>query len=141
MESKFRPPWLLYSFGWLSMGWKCGSAEEDRFKFEKWYLSLTTQDKDGFKSKFQESKWWPGYYFYIENIMKKDRGGIVLSEFMKDFKDNQKKYAEKLYAKAIELENSSDYKSASDLYIEIGRNFGPYNDSSERYELIRTNHQ
>lgn len=137
MGIEFKPPWLLYSFGWLSMGWKCGSGETDRIKFEDWYADLSDVERSKFKNKYPESPWWPNYYYFIENIRKENRGGINPGIFLKEIKEQQKKYAELVYLKALELEAIKDYEAASDLYVEIGTNSGPFKDSSERYELIR----
>ena len=142
METDFKPPWFLYPFAWLSMGWKQGSAERDRYKFEGWYLDLSDNERTKFKTAFPESPWWPGYYFYIENIMKKDLGGIKPLEYIKEVKANIGSHFERSYEAATELEKegklSEAYKIYRDLYDDshmMGEKFDEIKRFIENYEI------
>jgi|GEM_PF-6012432 len=142
METDFKPPWFLYPFAWLSMGWKQGSAERDRYKFEYWYLDLPDNERIKFKTEFPESPWWPGYYFYIENIMKKDLGGIKPLEYIKEVKTNIASYFESSYEAAIEFENKGELAEAYGIYRDLydnshmmGEKFDEIKRFIENYEI------
>jgi len=141
METDFKPPWLLYPFAWLSMGWKQGSAERDRYKFESWYLDLSDNERNIFKIEFPESPWWPGYYFYIENIMKKDLGGIKPLEYIKEVKANIISYFESRYEAASKLEKKGDLANAYKIYRDLYDNSHIGNDKSDKIRKFIDNYK
>ncbi len=122
METEFKPPWLLYPIAWLSMGWNQGSAQKDNFEFQRWYLDLTEDDQGSFKAEYPESPWWPGYYFYIENIGKKNLGGINPIEYIKDVNRKLRAYANTQYQTAVDLEARGDLKGAHSIYADLRDN-------------------
>ena len=141
MEADFKPPWLLYPFAWLSMGWKQGSAEKDRYNFETWYLELPESEKTNFKSKFPESPWWPGYYFYIENITKKGFGGIKPLEYIAEVKANILSYFESRYEIAFDLEKKGSLDEAYKIYRDLYDNSHMGGEKMDRVKCFIDNYE
>ncbi len=139
MDIKFKPPWLLYDFGWLSAGWKSGSAEREMNEFISWYKKLSRIEQLEVQGEYPESKWWSKFYFYFENVTENGPGLINPIEFMKQLKLSQSEYAETLYNKGRKLELTGGFQDAYNLYSEILRNVGDVFDSAERAESILAN--
>jgi len=141
MNSHFKPPWKIHSFGWVSMGWKTGSAQISRNEFEEWFCELAESERSNFIKEYPESPWWPNYYRFIEigcGLGPRDKIPDEMIEIMKSVKVNQEFYAKEVYDKAVVLENDLNFEKAETLYSEILQNYGNYKDTSLRCKEIRS---
>ena len=142
MNEDMKPPWKIHSFGWVSMGWKNGTAQTERNNFEEWFSGLPENEKSSFISKFPESPWWPNYYRFVEiqkELSQRDKLPSEFIEIMQSIKSNQEAYANEVYCKALKAEDQCDFCKAEELYGCILQNYGNYQDSLERCEKLRKN--
>ena len=62
-----KPLWEEYpGIPWGSIGWRMGAGEDYSIEWNKWYGSLSKEEKEKYKSKWPEHEGWQGFYAFIE---------------------------------------------------------------------------